>query len=1028
MKKILGLDLGVASIGWSLIAVNKNEGKILKSGVRIFQGNEKRADAAPGESSNADRRTKRSIRKQRDRRTRRKLSLYLTLRKYNLAPVKPEWESWVSLNPYELRAKALHEKLSLMEFGRVLYHLNQRRGYKSNRKAGNDKDGPVAEGISKVRKHMKKYDAETIGEYFYKIYSNHLKDDIEHDDFDWRIRDNYTHRSMYLEEFDKIWDKQSSYHSELKEDFRDELKGIIFHQRKLQSQSHLIGKCPLETDKKRIAKAHLLYQEFRILKNINNLGLSDENGIRIQLSDADKKMIKEILDKKDKETWNGLKTALIKNGSIANKNAVFNLERGGRKYIEGNKTNKALSNKKAFGGDWYEKDETFQNHVVDVLIHVDKPEVVYDLAFNKWKRTEEQAEYLSKLTLEKGYAGFSEKAIKNLIPLLKEGKEESTAIKEAGYTLFEQNPGKMNQLPMPNQDIKNPVVYHALIELRKVVNGIIREYGMPDKIRVELARDLKAGYEHRQKMNKRMRELEKKNDKARKTLQKAPFNIQYPNYSDIIWYNLWEECDKLCPYTGKSIPAEAFNSGEFQIEHIIPFSKSLDNSFANKTLCEADFNRTKGNRTPWKCVEAGLLDEDKMLQRIRNLPWNKRNKFTQKEIDQDKFLNRQLSDTRYISKEASAYLKNLSCGKVEVVKGQTTSLLRHVWGLNGVLNKEDESMKNRDDHRHHAVDAIVVALTDRSTLKRLSDENKMITSAEWLDIEESEKEAFQEMKRRIGERIGLSDPWENFWNDVEQSINNITVSHRVDRKVSGALHKETFYGPTKKEAPKEDKIMRLRKPVHQLKMTKRTNDVECIRDSSIKKIIKAEIEKRIESGKTKDEAIKSFESDPPYIISKKAKVPIKRVRIEMQKDSSIYHHFENVEGRVVKFAQYGNNHHIAIYKTEDKKGETKQVADVVPTMEAARRIKDGEPIVMRDFRPDHEFMFSLSINDMIINHEDEEIYRVQKINSDGTIMFRLNDIAMKGQSDPGVYFKTGSRLKASKIKISPSGEIFPAND
>ncbi|MEP1150946.1 MAG: type II CRISPR RNA-guided endonuclease Cas9 [Balneola sp.] len=1024
MEKILGLDLGVASIGWGLVQKGGKNGDILKSGSRIFQSNEQRADAAPGESSNADRRTKRSVRRQRDRRTRRKLKLHNKLKKNGFAPNRSEWDNWVSLNPYELRAKALHEKITLLEFGRVLYHLNQRRGYKSNRKAGNDKDGPVAEGISKIRNHMKKYNSETIGEYFYKIYDNHLSKGTEPDDFDWRIRDNYTHRSMFMEEFDKIWGIQSAYHSKLNDKLRGELKEIIFYQRKLKSQAHLIGRCPLETDKKRIAKATLLYQEFRILKNVNNLILSDENGIKIPLSDTDRDIIVEILNTKDKTTWSVLKTALIKSGCIANKNVVFNLERGGRKHIEGNKTNKSLSNKKAFGIDWYEKDQEFKNHVVDVLIHVDKPEVVYDLALNKWDRTEEQAKYLSELILEKGYAGFSEKAIKKLMPFLKEGDEESTAIKNTGYNLFEQNPGKMNQLSMPSKSIKNPVVYHALIELRKVVNGVIREYGMPDVIRVELARDLKAGYEHRQKMNKKMRELEKKNDKARKALQKAPFNIQYPNYSDIIWYNLWEECDKICPYTGKSIPAEAFNSGEYQIEHIVPFSKSLDNSFANKTLCEADFNRRKGNRTPWECVESGLMDEDKMLQRIRNLPWNKRNKFTQKEIDQDKFLNRQLSDTRYISKEASSYLKQLSCKKVEVVKGQTTSLLRHVWGLNNVLNKEDGDMKNRDDHRHHAVDAIVVALTNRSTLKRLSDENKMITSAEWMDIDESEKETYQEMKRRVGERIGLRDPWETFWKDVESSINNITVSHRVSRKISGALHEETYYGPTLEKAPKKKEMMVVRKPVHQLSK----KELGLIRDEGIRAIVNNEIKARVDEGKSQETAIKSLETDPPYIISSKASVPIKKVRLLMEKDPEKMHAFENEKGDINRYALYGNNHHIAIYKTVDEKGEPKQVGEVVQAMEAARRVKDGEPIVMKDYRPDHEFMFSLSINDMIINHEDEEIYRLQKIESSGKMTFRHQHIALKGSTDPGVLRKMPNTLISSKVKISPIGEVFPAND
>ena len=1020
MKKILGLDLGVASIGWALVEHETDNGNIIASGVRIFQSNQQRAEAAPGESSNADRRTKRSVRRQRDRRTRRKIKLYNHLRRNGLAPTKDKWDEWVSINPYTIRGIGLDKKISLFEFGRALYHLNQRRGYKSNRKAGSDKEGAVSEGISKVRDHMKKHNARTIGEYGYKIFENHLENSVDHDDFDWRIRDKYTHRTMFEEEFDLLWKKQSEFHSAvLNNKLRDETKKIIFHQRELKVQSHLIGTCPLESDKKRIAKAHLLFQEFRVVKNLNNLTISDENGYPIPLTIDDKNALKEVLDKKDRVTFNQLKGVLKKRGTIDNNNALFNLERGDRTHLDGNRTNFALSRKKAFGDEWFELDDEFKNHVVDVLIHVDKPEIVKELALNKWKRNEEQADYLSGMTLEKGYAGFSEKAIKKLLPYLTEGFEESTAIDKAGYTLFKQKTGTKNQLPMP-PDIKNPVVYHALIELRKVVNGVIRKYGMPDVIRVELARDLKSGYEHRQKMNKKMRELEKRNDKARKALQNAPFNVEYPGYNDIIWYNLWEECDKRCPYTGKSIPAEAFNSGEFQIEHIIPFSRSLDNSYANKTLCEADFNRKKGNRTPWECVQAGLMDEDEMLQLIRKLPWRKRNKFTQKTIDEDQFLNRQLSDTRYISKEASSFLKHLACDSVEIVKGQTTSLLRHLWGLNSILSLEDDEMKNREDHRHHAIDALVVAFTSRGTLKRLSDENKRIGMPGWQNQEEDSRQRYDEMKNRITGRIKLNEPWENFRKHVEYSVNGIVVSHKVNRKISGALHEETYYGPTKEPAPKNKEMMAVRKPVHQLSK----KDLHQIRDEKIRQIVNTEVEKRMrDSGKSQADAIKSLEAEPPYIVSPKAKVPIKKVRLLRKQDPTIMHHFENENGKVYRSALYGNNHHIAIYETTDKKGNKKQIGDVVTMMEAARRVKDGEPVVMKDFPGTEKFLYSLAINDTVISG-DGEIFRVQFIESVGKITFRRHDVALNKASDPGVLRKMPSTLDVQKIKVSPIGETF----
>lgn len=1024
MKKILGVDLGVASIGWSLIERGDNEGKILKSGSRIFQSNEQRADAAPGESAKSDRGTKRSVRRQRDRRTRRKQKLYNLLYKNDLAPGREEWNEWISINPYKCRAKALDNKITLHELGRAFYHLNQHRGYKSNRKDGEDKDGAVSKGISKVNDLMNKYDARTCGEYCYKIYDNHFEEDKVPTDDDWRIRNNYTHRDMFINEFMHLWSAQQSYYSsKLTEELRKEIFKTIFFQRKMKSQAHLIGKCPLEKNKKRIPKAHLLFQEFRIRKNLNNLTMSDENGIQIPLLQEDKEAMFELLNKKDSVTFNSLKSLLIKKGSISNSNVVFNLEKGGRKNLEGNKTNKKLADNKAFGDEWYELDSDLKDYIIYVLIHFDDPEKVKQKAISEWNRNEEQATYLSHLVLEKNYGRFSEKAIKKLLHYLKDGLEESTAIKKADYELFDQKVGTHSKLPMP-PDIKNSVVYHALIELRKVINGIIREYGMPDIIRVELTRDIKAGYDHRQKMTKAMRKLEDRNKAAIKALKGAPFNRQEPTYQDILWYNLWKECEEICPYTGKSIPAASFNSGEFQIEHTIPFSRSLDNSYANKTLCEADFNRQKGNRTPWECVQAGIITEDDLLQRKRKLPWNKQKKFIQKSTEESSFINRQLSDTRYISREASSYLKQLACESVQVVKGQTTSLLRYVWGLNGVLNTEDEDIKSRDDHRHHAVDAIVVALTSRSLMKKLSNENKKITSEQWKTLEESGREIYEELKTQLNGRISLSEPWPNFRKDVKRNINDITVSHRVNRKVSGALHEETFYGPTEEKAKKNKAMMVVRKPVHALSK----KDLTLIRDEGIKKIVNATVQERIDSGKKLEDAIKSLEQNPPCIISPKAKVPIRKVRLLMEKIPSIMHSFEDDNGKVFKHALYGNNHHIAIYKTTDKKGKDKQVGFVIPALEVARRIKDGEPMVDKNYREDHEFLFSLSKNDIIINHEDGDIYRLQFTESSGKMTFRKINIAGKKDSDPGILRRMASTLKATKIKISPIGEIFPAND
>lgn len=262
-------------------------------------------------------------------------------------------------------------------------------------------------------------------------------------------------------------------------------------------------------------------------------------------------------------------------------------------------------------------------------------------------------------------------------------------------------------------------------------------------------------------------------------------------------------------------------------------------------------------------------------------------------------------------------------------------------------------------------------------------------------------------------RIWLSHPWPSFRKDVERSVNDITVSHRVKRKISGAFHEETFYGLTKEKAPKNKVMMVVRKPIHALS----AKELKLIRDRGIRQIVNETVQKRVDAGLSQANAIKSLEADPPFIISEKARVPIRKVRLLMEKSPEIMHSFSDDDGNEFKHALYGNNHHIAIYETLDKTGEAKQVGFVVPAMEAARRAMDEEPIIDKTFRAhDHTFKFTLSINDMIINHEDEKIYRVQKINSKGEITFRKSEVALKGAFDPGVYRKMPSTLKASKNK------------
>ena len=231
MARILGLDLGTNSIGWALIDDTQN--KIVGVGSRIFpMGVENLGDGDGEMSKNASRTGARGVRRQFFRRRLRKKVLLKALSEHKMCPITDadfeDWKktkqfpskklaAWFALNPYELRHKALNEKLSLEEIGRIFYHLIQRRGFLSNSRKGGTDDGAIFKGNPKEGKigiieTQENIQDKTLGSYLFEIYPKEnqpFQDGLE------RIRNRYTTRKMYVDEFELIWNKQSQFHSEL---------------------------------------------------------------------------------------------------------------------------------------------------------------------------------------------------------------------------------------------------------------------------------------------------------------------------------------------------------------------------------------------------------------------------------------------------------------------------------------------------------------------------------------------------------------------------------------------------------------------------------------------------------------------------------------------------------------------------------------------------------------------------------------------------------------------------------------------
>ena len=1017
-KTVLGLDLGPTSIGWALLEKeNGQEKSIIGTGVRIFQEGVERSNKGEEISKNHQRQLARSARRIKQRRRMRKELLLKRCVKSGLLPEnKNDLEKLLQSDPYFLRSKALDEEISLLELGRALFHLNQRRGFKSNRKSGKDSDsGKIQKGITELQSKIEETNSRTLGEFLRQIEaSGREKEETNLTDLllgEIRIRNRYTLRSMYEDEFEKIWESQTRFHPKtLTKELKEKIFDAIFFQRPLKPKDHLIGRCDLEPEEPRCPRADWAAQHFRILKEVNNLKIINRDGSEQELTDSQRETIVSLLTVSKQKNFSVIKKKLEMLDSQA-----FNLEKGGRDKLLGNTVDAKLSS--VFGAkSWRKMEDADKDELRDRITDIEDPEELEAYLEDKWELKEKDIESLINVDLPSGYMNFSQKALKKIIPLLQEGKNEFDAISELYPDWQEIKLSHSEKLPKP-PDVRNPIVQRALTEVRKVVNGIVRKHGRPDTIYVELARDVKGSMQNRKDESLKMWKRNQDNEEI-KALLKSDY-LKDPRMSDVVKYKLWREQEGICVYSGKAIPMEKLFTPDIEVDHILPYSRSLDDSYFNKVVCWVKANRDKGNRTPREWLEGNQGKWEKLKQRahsFENMPRNKRNKFNQKEImitkdkagkiEVDTFIQRQLNDTRYISRQVAAYLQSLfpieeqkKRKVVQATRGQLTAELRWQWGLNRILNPLNLDIKSREDHRHHAVDAIVIACSTAEHMRRLA------------TIE----------KYKL-ERKPLPAPWENFRGDVANAVNEIIVSFRVQRKIAGALHKETNYGPISGD-----------KFVYRVGLTSLTGAmVEKIRDKQIKRLV---IERCNEKGvDPKKINAKVFPDDEP--LRMKSGVIIKKVRIEKTIGKSRIA-FQDKDGKVFRYAELGSNHHIEILRTKDKKGKVKYDGVVVSTLEATRRAKNKNPIIQKDHGPKKEFVFSLSINESVMIKLDDgkhHPFRVQKMDTSTLVVFRPNTYAGKvSNSDkwPKILRKYPNSLMemdAFKVTISPVGEVSVVHD
>ena len=1012
MRYRLGLDLGTSSIGWCLIRLN-SKGEpvaVIRMGARIFSDGRNPKD---GTSLAVTRRFARQMRRRRDRLLKRKARMMKALIRLDFFPQdEGKRRELVNQDPYVLRKKGLYEPLTGPEFGRALFHINQRRGFKSNRKTDKkDNDsGALKKAIKELREKLEQENCQTLGEWLANRHEKgesvraRLRGKTKKD----RAYDFYADRAMIEHEFDTLWTKQSKFDPSLFNDAaRDELKDTLLFQRSLKPVKP--GRCTLLPDEERAPLALPSVQRFRIYQEVNNLRMLNENLTeKPPLTLEQRDQVVALLETGKNATFKTTIRKLLKLPTSTR----FNLEDIKRDRLKGNATSSILSKDDCFGEQWHEFGLDMQDDIVDMLLNEASESVLVKWLQDNTSVDERTAECIANTNLPEGYGSLSRAALARILPeLSKEVIPFSEAVTRAGFDSHsalshtEQTGEIMGTLPYygiplrrhvafakenPRNDeerygkIANPTVHIGLNELRKVVNALIKRYGHPSEVIVEVTRDLKLSKKRKDEIHKEQAERQKLNEKhvaeACNVLGLNPDTIDRAKRRELsqkmqLWreLNLKDVTDRKCPYTGEQIGIERLLSNEVEIEHILPYSKTLDDSLNNKTVSLRQANRDKGNRSPHEAfADHPDYDYETILQRATLMPKAKAKRFAPDGYenwlrDEKDFLARALNDTAYLSRIAKEYL-SLICppNKVRAIPGRMTALLRGKFGLNQLLS--GSGFKNRNDHRHHALDAAVIGVTDQGLLQRFA---------------KASANAREKQLAKLVEEMPI--PWQSYREHVERALDNIIVSHKPDHGYQGAMHEETAWG--------------------------------LLGNGGVTRRV------RPEDGGPRQREVKN-----------------KKV-VEISSTRSPKRHGVDENGHPISYKGYvgGNNYCIEIWR--DDKGKWK--GDVISTFGAYQVIREhGEREGLKLLRNSNysltgkPLVARLMTNDTVCMKidEDELIMRVVKIRHDGQITFSEHnesnvDARNRDKEDPFMYIsKTpGSFQKAKGRRVTVS-EIGDSHD
>lgn len=731
MKKILGLDLGVSSIGWAVIREEDDTQELVAMGSRIVQLSVEESTSftqGNGESVNAQRTRTRGQRRGYDRYQLRRAVLMEKLKSLGMLPDAsltglPKLELW------GLRARAVTERIELRELGRVLLHLNQKRGYKST-KSDFSSDKKTTDYVKEINNRYDRLKSAglTIGEHLFR--------ELSVDPF-YRCKEQVYPREAYVEEFDRIMACQQQFYPQLLTDetihnIRDE---IIFYQRPLKSCKHLVSLCEFEKRSyvnaagekvfsgPRVApRTSPLFQVCRLWESINHIVVKTRRNEEIEISLDQKKQILKFLNEHEKLKAGNLLEILGLTKSECRLGDQF------KAGIQGNKTRFEIE--RALGN-YPDKDRLLRfelrpgpSSVVDeetgeilpvidasfeqeplyrlwhVLYSIDNREQLQTVLRKQFGIDDDEVlDRLSKLDFVKaGFGNKSSKAMRRILPFLQLGLNYADSCAAAGYN-HSQSETKaesearelLDRLPaIRKNELRQPVVEKILNQMVNVVNALMAKYGRFDEIRVELARELKQSKEEREKSYKSILRNQQENERIEDRIKE----YGVPTRSRIQKYKLWEETENRCIYCGQPVDVRDFLQGfGVEVEHVIPKSLYFDNGFSNKVCSCRRCNSEKGNRTAYDYMSSkgpdalqAYIDRVNELQEKGKISRKKMNNLltSGKDIPTD-FIARQLRESQYIARKARELL-SMVCRQVTATSGVVTDFLRHTWGWDTVLH------------------------------------------------------------------------------------------------------------------------------------------------------------------------------------------------------------------------------------------------------------------------------------------------------------------------------------------------------